>query len=73
MKINKQAINNVAGKAEKQKRKNNQRLAQIKSSPGATWCSFQRPLKAERNRETGVETLKICIIDSQGSEGPRGF
>ena len=73
MKINMQSINNVAGKAEKPKRKNNQRLAQMKSSVDTTWCSSQRALKAERNRGAGMKTLKICIVDCQGSKGPGGF
>lgn len=45
-----QSINNVVGKAEKPKRKN-QCLAQIKSSIDTTWCSSQRDLRAERNNE----------------------
>lgn len=37
-----QSINNVAGKAEKLQRKNNQRLAQIETSVDTNWCSSQR-------------------------------
>jgi len=62
------SVDNMAGKAEKPGRKNKQRLVQMKSSVDITWCSSQMALKIERNRGTDIETLKICIVDCQGSK-----